>query len=168
MIKVPAGTFCGHACIKAYIDDVYAKKSQAKAKDDRRDLKKRKDALKTKGDWLSEAQTAFNRWIRLRDKDRPCISCGRHHSGQYHAGHYRTVGSCPELRFEPLQVHKQCSPCNLHLSGNILEYRKNLIGVVGQDMVDWIEGPHEMPHRTIDDIKAIKIKYLAKCRELTE
>ena len=58
----------------------------------RRKAKERKAKLKSRSEWLKEAQAVFNKFIRLRDKDQPCISCGRYHQGQYHAGHYRSVG----------------------------------------------------------------------------
>ena len=113
-----------------------------------------------------EAQQAFNEWVRLRDADLPCVSCGRHHDGQYHAGHWRSVGANPELRFEPLNVWKQCAPCNTHLSGNLVNYRISLIQLIGLEKVEWLEGPHEARKYTIEEIKAIKADYRAKTREL--
>ncbi|MCP8351677.1 recombination protein NinG, partial [Pseudomonas sp. FBF18] len=133
---------------------------------ERREVKVRKEKLKSRGDYMREAQQAFNAWVRLRDADQPCISCGRHHQGKYDAGHYRTTAACPELRFDPLNVHKQCSPCNTQLSGNIVEYRLELIRRIGQERVDWIEGPHEAKRYTIEDLKAIKALYRQKLKDL--
>jgi len=123
-----------------------------------------KRANKSKGDWLKEAQTMFNRYIRMRDARNPCISCKRHHAGQYHAGHYKTVGAHSALRFHEMNCHKQCSACNAHLSGNIIEYRKNLLKEIGEDNLNWIEGPHDIQNLSIDDIKEIKewFKYKLK------
>lgn len=135
------------------------KAKAAKEKADRKELKARKEKLKTKSDYAREAQAVFNQYIRLRDYYLPCISCGRHHQGQYHAGHYRTVGSHPELRFEELNCHKQCSVCNNHKSGNIVEYRINLRSRIGDKKLDWLEGPHKPANYTIDDLKDIKKKY---------
>lgn len=125
-----------------------------------------KERLKTRADHLREAQAAFNAFIRERDKDLPCVSCGRVHNGQYHAGHYRTVGSCPELRFEELNNHKQCAPCNNHLSGNLINYRRNLIIKIGLEKVEWLEGPHPPLKLTIEDIRAIKAKYKQLLKDL--
>jgi len=141
-----------------------AKISTAKRK--KAETKNRLENLKTLGTHKKELQAIFNKWIRLTDKDQPCISCQRHHKGQYHAGHYRSVGSCAELRFEPDNVHKQCSACNNHLSGNLIDYRINLIKKIGLARVEWIEGPHEIKHYTIDDIKKLKVVYRAKIREI--
>ncbi|MBI6944044.1 recombination protein NinG [Pseudomonas putida] len=135
---------------------------------ERREIQVQKQKLKSRADYMREDQTAFNQWVRLRDDGLPCISCGRHHEGQYHAGHYRTVGANPELRFEPLNVHKQCAPCNNHKSGDIVNYRINLVHRIGADGVEFIEGPHEAKRYTIDDLKAIKAEYRAKIKQLKE
>ncbi|MFJ2527843.1 recombination protein NinG [Pseudomonas helmanticensis] len=132
----------------------------------RREIKVRKEKLKSRADHLREAQAAFNEWIRLRDADRPCVSCGRYHEGQYHAGHYRSVGANPELRFEPLNVWKQCAPCNTHLSGNLVNYRLSLLQLIGTEQVEWLEGPHPACKHTVEEIKTIKAEYRAKTREL--
>lgn len=141
-------------------------KGQQDAKKDRRLTREAKAKLKTRADWMKEAQAAFNKWVRLRDANEPCISCQRHHTGQYHAGHYRSTKAAPELRFEPLNIHKQCSACNTHLSGNIVEYRRHLIAKIGLEKVEWIEGKHEPRHYSVEDLKAIKKLYQAKIKEL--
>ena len=157
---------CSPKCGLA-IKDVNADKARkAIAEVGRKELRAAKERVKSKGQYMREAQAAFNAWVRLRDAELPCISCGRHHQGKYDAGHYRTVKSNPALRFEPLNCHKQCVPCNQHLSGNIVNYRMSLVLRIGQDKVDWLEGPHEPKRYTIEDLKAITAEYRAKTREL--
>lgn len=155
--------FCDFDCMAAH-GLALARKAQEKAQ--RAKHRADKERLKTKSQHAKEAQTAFNAYIRKRDEHLPCISCQRHHTGQYHAGHYRSVGGNPELRFEPLNNHKQCAPCNTHLSGNLIDYRINLIKKIGQDAVDWLEGPHEPKRYTIEQIKEITKYYKAKLKEL--
>ena len=123
-------------------------------------------ASKSPAKLRAEAQTAFNTYIKLRDIHLPCIACGRHHEGQWHAGHYRPVGAHPELRFEPLNCHKECSACNTHLSGNLIEYRRGLALRYGSDLVDWLEGPHEPKHYTREDLVGIRKKYSELCKKL--
>lgn len=155
---------CSPECaIKLARDNVQKAQERAEKKKQR----ERKAKLKSRSEWLKEAQSVFNKFIRLRDKNEPCISCGRYHQGQYHAGHYRSVGACPELRFCELNVHKQCAPCNDHKSGNIIEYRINLINKIGADKVAWLERQdHEPKKYTIEDCKAIIKHYKAKIKEL--
>jgi hypothetical protein len=157
---------CSPAC--AILD---APKNQEKARKaladvGRKELQAAKERIKSKGQYMREAQTAFNAWVRERDAKLPCISCCRHHQGKYDAGHYRTVGSNPALRFEPLNCHRQCSPCNTHKSGDIVNYRIELVKRIGAEKVEWLEGPHEAKRYTIEDLKAITAEYRAKTREL--
>lgn len=142
------------------------KARDATAKKERKEHKAAKERIKTRGDHAKDAQTDFNKFIRFRDGGLPCISCDRHHQGQYHAGHYRTVGGNPELRFEELNCHKQCSVCNNHKSGNIVEYRINLAKRISSESLDWLEGPHDAKKYTIEELKAIKLEYRAKWKEL--
>jgi hypothetical protein len=121
---------------------------------------------KSRSEHLADLQDAFNAWIRLRDAGQPCISCGRMHKGRWHAGHYRSVGSAPELRFEPLNVHLQCAPCNLYLSGNLTAYRINLIEKIGLEKVEWLEGKHEPIKLTLTQIEQMKSHYRAEVRRM--
>jgi hypothetical protein len=157
---------CSPAC--AILD---APKNQEKARKaladvGRKELRAAKEKVKARAEHMKDAQTAFNAWVRERDAKLPCISCGRSHEGQYHAGHYLTVGANPELRFEPLNAHKQCAPCNNHLSGNLVNYRISLLQRIGAEAVAFLEGPHEAKRYTIEDLKAITAEYRAKTREL--
>ena len=150
---------CGISCAIEHSRALTAKK---KAKEH----KEAKAKLKSRAEYLKECQTVVNKYIRLRDKDEPCVSCGRHHTGQYHAGHYRTVGAAPELRFNEFNVHKQCSVCNNHLSGNLIEYRRGLVAKIGIEKVEWLEGKHEAKKYTIDEIQAIKKEYQQKIKDM--
>lgn len=148
-------------------EKVQASAKKALADVGRRDIKVRKEALKSRADHLKDTQTAFNAWIRQRDAGQPCISCGTTADVQYCAGHYRTTAAAPELRFEPLNVHLQCNRnCNMGKSGNLLGYRPRLIEKIGLEAVEWLEGPHEPKKYTVEQLKAMTAEYRAKTREL--
>jgi hypothetical protein len=128
-------------------------------KKEAREHREAKRKAKTRAQWMREAQAAFNAWVRRRDEGKPCISCGRMHEGQWHAGHYRTTKAAPELRFHPLNVWRQCSACNVHLSGNITAYRASLVSKLGLGIVEWLEGHHEPVRWSIEDLQEIKAYY---------
>jgi hypothetical protein len=132
------------------------------------DTRARRVALKSRRDWLNEAQKAFNAWVRARDAALPCVSCGRHHEGQYHAGHYLTVGARPELRFTPDNCHKQCSACNTHLHGNLILYRVELIRRIGLERVEALEGPHPPAKWSVDELKTIRDAYRLLLKQTLE
>lgn len=170
-IITPVGFFCNieHASL-------YARKKQ-KAMNDKAIKKKQRDEAKRQREkkiearprawYLNNCQYYFNKFIRLRDKDLVCISCGSA-TKKINAGHYKSVGSSPELRYNELNVHRQCIHCNLHKSGNIGEYRINLIKKIGIEKVEWLEGYHEPKKYTIEELKELIAYYKAKCKELKD
>ena len=110
----------------------------------------------------------FNRFIRIRDRALPCISCGTTAAVKYDAGHYLSVGAHPELRFNELNCHKQCSSnCNVHKSGNLIRYRIGLIQKIGIEKVEWLEGHHEHNQLQIHDLKELKELYKKKNAEMS-
>lgn len=157
---------CSVPCSLEWARKLAARKLARAQRDERKSLREALEKAKTRATHLKELQAAFNAWIRARDAGQPCISCRRHHEGQWHAGHYRSVGSEPALRFEPDNVHLQCAPCNTHLSGNLIPYRANLIGKIGLARVEWLEGPHPPKKLTVDEIINLKTFYRAEGRRL--
>ena len=47
-----------------------AKRERTQAAQERKETKVKLEKLKSRSDWAKEAQTAFNRWVRLRDADK--------------------------------------------------------------------------------------------------
>lgn len=87
----------------------------------------------------SRAGEVFRKYIRERDKGKPCISCGSYNT--HDAGHYYSAGHYPELELNEDNVHLQCVKCNRFLHGNLVEYRKGLlkrIGFVKVEQLDYI------------------------------
>ncbi|WEF34876.1 recombination protein NinG [Pseudoduganella chitinolytica] len=152
---------CGPACAQSFARRIG---EQQERKADR----ERKQQLKTRSEHLADAQAAFNAYIRARDAHLPCISCGRYHTGAYDAGHYRSVGAQPALRFHEDNTHRQCVPCNQHKSGNAVEYRLGLIARIGAERVAFLELEHPPAKYTIEDAQRIKAEYRAKLKQLKE
>lgn len=91
------------------------------------------------------ATVHFNKFIRERDKDKPCISCGKFKSLQ--AGHYLSAGHHANLRFNELNTNGQCAGCNLFLSGNLINYRINLVKKIGLEKVEFLESQRNNSHK---------------------
>ncbi|KAA8555141.1 recombination protein NinG [Pseudomonas marginalis] len=164
---------CSPACAMIDAPRHEPKARKALADIERKEIKVRKEKLKSRADHLREAQAAVNEYVRLRDAHLPCISCDSSPNdndlmtgSRWDAGHYRSVGACPELRFEPLNIHRQCVKCNRNLSGNAVEYRIRLVQRIGEEKVSWLEGLHAPCKYTVEEIKAIKTKYRAMSKEL--
>ena len=79
----------------------------------------------------------FHKYIRYRDRDKPCISCGSYNTSD--ASHFYSGGQNPVVRFAEDNVHLACRKCNYFLSGNLIPYRQNLIEKIGQERFDRLE-----------------------------
>jgi len=157
---------CSMGCSITWARAQTVKRDKDAAKAIRKRHRADKERVKPKAKWMKEAQAAFNAYIRQRDEMLPCVSCPSTDAGQWHAGHYRTTAAAPELRFDEMNCHKQCAQCNNYKSGNVSEYRLNLIERIGQDALDQLEGPHEAMRYRIEDLKSVKSYYLGKRRGL--
>ena len=129
-------------------------------------VKETKERLKTRSDRMRDAQAAFNRYIRARDMGKPCICCGRSqgdikHGGAVDAGHYRSRGSAPGLKFNLFNCHSQLAYCNRYLSGNVVGYRAGLIERIGLERVERLErdnSPRRFDAEYLDRVKRIFTK----------
>lgn len=152
--------YCGIDCMVAYGIKGAPK---VKAKKQKADYAERVKRLKTAGDYIKEAQAAVNKYIRLRDRNKPCVSCGSNPSdsnlitgSRFDAGHYRSRGSAGHLRFNLLNIHKQCVKCNRFNSGNAVDYRIELINRIGLDNVNKLESNNEHKKFAVDYLERIK------------
>lgn len=153
---------CGYDCAMKYAKLQREKNEAKEKKQERSKVRLRKEALKSLTDLANEAQIPVNKFIRLRDKGNPCISCGKFR--ELHAGHYRSRKAAPHLRFNENNIHGQCQECNTHLSGNQIEYRINLVKKIGIEAVEALENDNRTHKYTREELIEIKKKYQEKCK----
>lgn len=157
-----------------------AKRQRTEEKAGRQRRKARLAELRPAGYYKTQAQQAFNAFIRARDAGLPCISCGETnppdlHGGQWDCGHFKTVGANPELRFEERNAHKQCKSCNAGAGKYTAkeatvaqQYEAGLVARYGQVYVDWLNGPHKMTNYRREDFIRIRDEYRAKLKSLKQ
>lgn len=93
----------------------------------------------TLSDWKKKVQTVFNKYIRLRDIEKGCISCGTPlQNRKFDAGHFYP-STYEGIRFNENNVHGQCVPCNRNKHGNLHEYRKNITNRINQNELKWLD-----------------------------
>jgi len=148
-----------------------AKEKKVEAVKDRKETKVKLAKMDTRGDWIRFAQQSFNAYIRERDKQagHPCISSGRplDWSGNaVDAGHFRSRGSAPHLRFDERNCHAQSKHDNRYASGNASGYRHGLIARIGLEALEALECDQTPRRHSIDDLKAIKAEYVLKLKQL--
>jgi hypothetical protein len=167
----PLQSACGVQCAISLTNAGKEKARRDKEVRERREHRQAKEKVKTRGEHMRECQQAFNDFIRWRDRlaGHRCISSGRplDWSGNaVDAGHYRSTGSSPHLRFDERNCHAQSKMDNRFLSGNAVDYRIGLIERIGLEAVELLEADQDPRKYTIDDLKAIKTEYRAKTRDL--
>ena len=146
-------------CVRVWVESEKAKqwkKTKAKAKLD----------LMTLSDYLKLAQITFNKYINLRDKDKPCISCDKPITGRVNASHFWNANNHYNVRFNEDNVHSSCITCNQFLSGNLLEYRTRLISKIGEQRFNFLESEARKTRKfTIEELKEIIKEYKLKIKQ---
>lgn len=158
--------------VKAAAKRIKAKK--VAEKEGRQHRQKVRESFKTKFQWDKEAQSAFNRYIRIRDEGKECVSCGSPLMGKSNyltgsaidASHYRSRGAASHLKFNVFNVHSACTRCNRQLSGNAVEYRIRLIERIGLERVERLESDNEPRKFDIPYLQRIKSIFTRKARAL--
>jgi predicted nucleic acid-binding Zn ribbon protein len=123
--------------------------------------------IKTKQDYIKTLQTVFNKFIRLRDKDKGCISCGKPlKEGNTDAGHLWPT-KYSNIRFNEFNVNGQCSrPCNKDKSGDINNYRINFVKRYSEEKLKELdEIAHIEKKYTIEEIQELIKIYKLKIKE---
>jgi hypothetical protein len=84
----------------------------------------------------------FAKYIKLRDGGAEffkCISCRKIKPlSQFNAGHYWSRRYM-STRYDESNVNGQCVYCNMHLAGNIQEYREGIIKKYGKNTLKHLE-----------------------------
>ena len=120
---------------------------------------------------LESVKTACHKYIRLRDKNKPCISCNAPYHTEHQAGHFYKAELFSTIKFNELNINGQCVRCNIKRAGNESEYRIQLpkrIGLKGFNEVNRLaELDHQIKHKW-DRQELINIKnyYQNKIKEL--
>lgn len=162
--------FCSPRCAVTWSKANPAKVQQLVRKGLRAEKREGREKLKSRRDYEREAQRAFNAYIRERDLFNPCICCGgwpkTPSNHQWDAGHYRSTGAAPQLRFNEDNCHRQMVACNRSKSGNAVSYRMHLMLRIGVARVEALENNNTVAKRDIDELKAIRKTYQTKLRDL--
>jgi hypothetical protein len=145
-------------CIRVFVEE-------AKSKAWKKTKKNMQENLETIQDLVKATQIVFNKYIRLRDKDELCISC-KQKPKKSNAGHYYNANNHWNVRFNENNVHLQCEHCNTFLSGNLINYRENLLKKIGAEEFNVLEGKSKVTRKfTKEELKEIIETYKKKIKE---
>ena len=158
---LPMQVVCGIECAKAI-----AKKKREKV--EKANDRQRKEELQPIQYWLKRAEKAVNAFVRERDREQPCISCGTNDASEWHAGHWKSVGANSALRYDLSNIHRQCDQCNVFKGGNATEYEIRLPARIGQAEVDRLKHAPRLRKWTREECQAIEQEFKLKLKELRE
>lgn len=129
-----------------------------------KEKKDRKWELMSKAQKIQAARKVFQKWIRNRDINLPCISCGTLYSEEWHGSHYKNANEYSLLIFNEDNVNRSCLRCNKFLHGAKETYRTRLIEKIGIERVLYLDSiPPNVVHRYSDEeLKSIIDKYKLK------
>lgn len=168
----PVQKVCGAVCAGKFAVSTRLKNERKEAKRQAYLDRQKLQSLKSIPELKAKAQAAFNKFIRLRDADLPCICCGRTSKtnpltgGLWDCGHYLSRGSADHLRFNEDNAHKQLKYCNQYGAGNAVYYRLGLIERIGLDRVEALESNHQVIKWNREMLIEIEAKYKLKAKEL--
>jgi hypothetical protein len=158
------------ACsLECAIIDAKKKQELKEEKDWQKRKKEGKEKLKKLSIHEKEARTVFQKYIRLRDVNQPCISCGVTEDDCWQGSHFYKAEIFSGLIFNEMNVHKSCLRCNFFLNGNELGYREGLVKRYGEQYVKELELLKDESRDykyTKEELTAIKNYYQLKLKEL--
>lgn len=167
---IPRNSFqivCCPPCAITYNKNKLAKEQERERrkaeKAKKRDLRQRREESQTARELMPSTQAAFNAFIRVRDYGQRCISCNRHMADvdrlrghNIDCGHYRSRGAASHLRFNTYNAHAQCVQCNRDRSGNVVDYRINLMRRIGEGRVRELENSNQPRTFTVDYLRRLR------------
>jgi len=125
------------ACTDVGVKELLKKQREKQAKDREQvdkavKAKKERESLAT---LRNNVKNICHQYIRLRDKCKPCVSCGGEWTEEHQAGHWFKAELYSSIRYDERNIHNQCKKCNLFLNGNVERYTERVhlrIGKAGK------------------------------------
>lgn len=167
VLRLPAGSFCS---LQHAVDYGRAKAQKAREKAKIKAQKAQKAKVK-EGDIRHQhklTQSAVNRLCLLLDSGKPCISCGRPDGGGRlrNAGHFKSRGANSGLRYDLLNIHGQCTYCNLYNSGAVEGYRQGLLERYGSEILDYLDTAPRVRAWTAQELIQMRSEVAEEIRRL--
>ena len=120
---------------------------------------------------LKTLKVNCHKYIRERDKGKPCISCGILWHESFQAGHFYKAELFPSIRHNENNINGQCKTCNLRKEGNESQYRVNLPKRIGVKAFDELNNKANQEKKNSfkwdrEELKRLNKYYCAKLKEL--
>jgi len=156
---------CSMKCAIEYANVKTKENAVKEARKRKKQLENEWDVM-TPSQWKAKLQETFNKYIRLRDREKGCVSCGIPlNNRKFDAGHFYAT-TYEGLRFHEWNVHGQCVQCNQHEHSNPHEYRRRITNRITPDQLQWLDDNRYTPLKlTIPEMKKMIDTYKQKIKE---
>lgn len=148
-------------------------KAQLKATQPRIDLEKAQQERKqttTLSNLIQSLVNVCHKYIRERDKYKPCISCGANWNEHFQAGHFYKAELYSNIRFDEFNINGQCRWCNGRKEGNYKGYREGFIKRFSLEKFEELDNKSiEYNHQSFkwdrEELKDKRLYYNTKLKE---
>ena len=123
---------------------------------------------------LNSVKNACHKYIRERDKGKPCVSCGTQWHKDFHAGHYYKAELFTSIKFNELNINGQCVKCNIREEGNLNNYEISLPTRIGLEAFKRLNKLAVLDRKQSnfkwdrEELTRIRTDYNNKLKELTK
>lgn len=147
-----------------------------KATKDRRELEgmeKEKKSREKLSNVLKSVKNICHKYIRMRDKGKPCAACGIPYKSDFDAGHFFKAELYSSVKFHEDNIHCCCIKCNRMMDGNLSEYVFGIVERIGERRYNQLKQEAEAyKHQNfkwdIEELKEIREYYKQKIRILNK
>ena len=142
-----------------------------KSRTDLEKLEKDTTERKSLAYYLNTTKTICHKYIRERDRGKPCVSCAQPWKSDFDAGHWKKAELFSTLKFNENNIFGQCIGCNRYKDGNVQEYDNRVhlrIGIEGKAEIERLAGIDKQLNHKWDRSELLKIRdyYKEKLKKL--
>ena len=147
----------------------YSKLKAANTKEGLNKMRNEKDSIEKLSKVTAYTQEVVNKYIRQRDKGKPCVSCGKSWDSSFQACHRFNVKQFNKLRFDLDNIHGGCPGCNQYNDGNYNAYHIRLPKRIGIEVYQDLQKRADIAFRIPWTWTRYELKEIQKTvRELTK
>jgi hypothetical protein len=142
-------------------------------KTEREQTRARKEAIQTIPQLKAVARQWFNKYIRLRDREKGCYVCLQPFpvgqlGGDFDAGHVRSTGSADHLRYTEDNCFGECKACNSSWGATQEQKEAGAIRRIGAERWAAVRNDNSTVKWTRDFLRGLIAHYKTKCKELED
>ena len=140
----------------------YAKLKEAGKRSQLNEIRNERESIEKLSSVINYTEKVVHDYVRMRDKGKPCVSCGRDWDSSFQAGHRFDKKQYNRIRFDLDNIHGQCPGCNQYNDGNYNAYHLRLPKRIGMVEYQKLEKRAEIALRIPHTYTRYELKEIQK------